>query len=122
VFDRTELPSSAVHLGLFCCEANIQTSLISTFLDHHIRQYFLSAFISFILYTAVLLRVRGHLIKDDQNRWRLQLFGRGNEWKLPLTRDVVDDTMLRVVQMMVWQVTSSSYCNALIEVFVAGIQ
>jgi hypothetical protein len=26
------------------------------------------------------------------------------------------------VQMMVWQVTSSSYCNALIEVFVAGIQ
>jgi len=64
--------------------------------------FFLSAFLSFILYSAVFLRVRGHLIKDSQNRWRLRFVAPGEEWKLSLTRDFIDNAMLKIVQKMVW--------------------
>jgi len=56
----------------------------------------------FVLYTAVLLRVRGNLVIDDQKKWRLQIMGRGEGWKLSVLRDPIDNAMLRVVRIMVW--------------------
>lgn len=62
---------------------------------------FLSAGVSFLLYVAVLLRVRGNLVVAG-GRWCLQFVPRGESWRLQIGRDVIDASMLRVAAQMVW--------------------
>ncbi|THU87007.1 hypothetical protein K435DRAFT_356926 [Dendrothele bispora CBS 962.96] len=62
---------------------------------------FLSASLSFILYTFVLLRVRGNLIRVE-GKWNLRFVPNGENWQLSLGRDLIDSTMLKVAQRMVW--------------------
>jgi len=63
---------------------------------------FISIGISFILYILVLLRVRGNLVRDRYHKWRLRFVGAGNEWKLAVTRDAIDNSMNKVAQKLVW--------------------
>jgi len=63
---------------------------------------FLSIAFSFILYILVLLRVRGNLVRDRYHNWRLRFVGKGDEWKLAVTRDPIDNSMNRVAQKLVW--------------------
>ncbi|KAI0280376.1 hypothetical protein BGY98DRAFT_914694, partial [Russula aff. rugulosa BPL654] len=42
----------------------------------------MSAFFSFMLYVAVLLRVRGNLIQDTAGKWSLRWIARGESWQL----------------------------------------
>jgi len=63
---------------------------------------FVSAGFSFILYSAVLLRVRGNLVKGSDNRWRLQFVPSGQEWQLAVSRDMIDNSMLGFAKKMVW--------------------
>ena len=62
---------------------------------------FMSAGLGFILYTMVLLRVRGNLTKIDCH-WRLRWIKRSEAWKLSISRDMLDTAMLRVAASMVW--------------------
>ncbi|KAG7446762.1 uncharacterized protein BT62DRAFT_893607 [Guyanagaster necrorhizus] len=62
---------------------------------------YISAGTSFILYTAILFRVRGNLIFVS-GRPRLRFVPRGQSWKLSILRDFIDSSMLRVVHQMVW--------------------
>ncbi|KAF5370389.1 hypothetical protein D9758_006926 [Tetrapyrgos nigripes] len=66
---------------------------------------FLSAFLSFILYTFVLLRVRGNLVRlesEGRYHWKLRFVPKGEGWQLSIGRDLIDSTMLKVAQNMVW--------------------
>ncbi|KAK7443270.1 hypothetical protein VKT23_015867 [Stygiomarasmius scandens] len=62
---------------------------------------FLSATLSFILYTIILLRVRGNLIRLNGS-WKLRFVPNGEGWQLSLGRDLIDSAMLKVAQNMVW--------------------
>ncbi|KAL6305957.1 hypothetical protein BKA93DRAFT_189530 [Sparassis latifolia] len=62
---------------------------------------FLSAGLSFILYTIVLLRVRGNLILVG-GKWSLRFVPRGERWQLALRRDNTDSSMMQVAARMVW--------------------
>ncbi|EIW55449.1 uncharacterized protein TRAVEDRAFT_38715 [Trametes versicolor FP-101664 SS1] len=62
---------------------------------------FLSAGLSFFLYAAVLLRVRGNLVKTS-GRWCLRFVPHGERWVLAIRRDAVDGYMMHVVARMVW--------------------
>jgi len=62
---------------------------------------FLSAGVGFFLYTAILLRVRGNLIRTE-GKWCFRHIPRGESWQLGFTRDLIDSCMVRVVQHMVW--------------------
>jgi len=62
---------------------------------------FVSAGLGFVLYTAILLRVRGNLYSED-GKWRLRFLARGEEWKLSVGRDIIDASMFRVAVNMVW--------------------
>ncbi|SJL12813.1 uncharacterized protein ARMOST_16244 [Armillaria ostoyae] len=62
---------------------------------------YISAGTSFILYTSILLRVRGNLIFVS-GMPRLRFVPRGQSWKLSILRDFIDSSMLRVVHQMVW--------------------
>ena len=64
-------------------------------------QEFVSAGLSFILYTAVLLRVRGNLVKTS-GKWHLRFVPRGDRWRLAIRRDAVDESMMRVAARMIW--------------------
>lgn len=64
-------------------------------------QEFLSAGLSFFLYAAVLLRVRGNLVKTS-GRWSLRFVPHGERWVLAIRRDAVDGYMMHVVARMVW--------------------
>jgi len=63
---------------------------------------FISIGFSFILYILVLLRVRGNLVRDRNHIWRLRFVGVGNEWKLSITRDAIDNSMNKVAHKLVW--------------------
>lgn len=65
-------------------------------------QEFISVATSFTLYILVVLRVRGNLVKDKQHKWHLRFIGQGNDWALAITRDVVDNSMNKVAQKLVW--------------------
>ncbi|THU87168.1 hypothetical protein K435DRAFT_842632, partial [Dendrothele bispora CBS 962.96] len=69
------------------------------FLEYFLE--FLSAGISIILFTAVILRVRGNLVRSD-GRWRLRFVPREESWQLSFERDLIDSSMLKVVQNMIW--------------------
>ncbi|KAK7443267.1 hypothetical protein VKT23_015864 [Stygiomarasmius scandens] len=62
---------------------------------------FLSAVVSIILYTFIILRVRGNMFKSD-GRWHLRFVPREESWKLSFERDLIDSCMLKVSQSMVW--------------------
>ncbi|KAK7683172.1 hypothetical protein QCA50_013845 [Cerrena zonata] len=62
---------------------------------------FLSAFLSFVLYTGILLCVRGNLIKSG-GRWRLRFVPNGESWQLSISRDRIDSAMVAVAVRMVW--------------------
>ncbi|KAF8156626.1 hypothetical protein B0H34DRAFT_468877 [Crassisporium funariophilum] len=63
---------------------------------------FMSAGFSFILYSAVILRVRGNLAKGSDGKWRLQFLPPGQEWQLAVSRDMLDNAMLSFAKKMVW--------------------
>lgn len=62
---------------------------------------FLSATLAFILNTIVLLRVRGNLV-HHQGKWKLQFISSDESWRLGFARDLIDSTMLKLAQRMVW--------------------
>ncbi|KAI0360552.1 hypothetical protein OH77DRAFT_696759 [Trametes cingulata] len=62
---------------------------------------FMSAGASFFLYTAVLLRVRGNLVKTS-GRWSLRFVPHGERWVLAIRRDAIDGYMMHVAARMVW--------------------
>ncbi|KAF8869397.1 hypothetical protein BD779DRAFT_698206 [Infundibulicybe gibba] len=67
-------------------------------------EYFISliaAGFEFLLYTAVLMRVRGNLV-HEAGRWRFRFVPPDQSWKLGLARDLIDGSMLKVAQNMVW--------------------
>lgn len=65
------------------------------------HQEFVSAGVGFILYSVVLLRVRGNLICNER-KWSLRWVPRGQSWQLAIGRDLIDSSMLKVAQHMVW--------------------
>ncbi|KAJ7599278.1 hypothetical protein C8J56DRAFT_916302 [Mycena floridula] len=62
---------------------------------------YLSAGLSFILYTAILLRVRGNLTIVDR-RPRLRFVSKEDTWKLALGRDYTDSSVFNAVKQMIW--------------------
>ncbi|KAM5531402.1 hypothetical protein V8D89_014926 [Ganoderma adspersum] len=62
---------------------------------------FISAGLSFALYTAVLLRVRGNLVRTS-GKWALRFVPHGERWRLAIRRDMVDSSMMQVAARMVW--------------------
>lgn len=70
-----------------------------TYLEYFFE--FLSAGLSFILYTFILLRVRGNIIRNG-GRYIIRFVPRGESWQLAIHRDLIDTSMLRVAARMVW--------------------
>lgn len=66
-----------------------------------ILQEFVSAGLSFALYTAVLLRVRGNLVRTS-GKWTLRFVPHGERWRLAIRRDAVDNSMMQVATRMIW--------------------
>jgi hypothetical protein len=62
---------------------------------------FFAAGLTFVLYTIILLRVRGNLTKVD-GKWKLQFLPSGESWKLSLSRDLLDMQVLNLVKRMIW--------------------
>ncbi|KAL7284100.1 hypothetical protein ACG7TL_001380 [Trametes sanguinea] len=62
---------------------------------------FVSAGLSFVLYIAVLLRVRGNLVRTS-GKWHLRFVPHGERWILAIRRDAVDGYMMRVASRIVW--------------------
>lgn len=79
-------------------------------MDALCQQEFLSAGLSFILYSFILLRVRGNLVSND-GKWSLRFVPSGDSWQLSFARDLVDSSMLRVTQIMVWYVIVSLFLS-----------
>ncbi|KAJ3712752.1 hypothetical protein DFJ43DRAFT_1034499 [Lentinula guzmanii] len=69
------------------------------FLEYFLE--FLSAGLSCVLFTIVLLRVRGNLLIID-GRWKFQHVRSCDSWQLAFSRDLIDTAMLRFAQSMVW--------------------
>lgn len=61
-----------------------------------------SAFVSFVLYVIVLLRVRGNLVKDSEGRWFLRWVSRNESWQLAFARDYLDSCTIKMVAIVVW--------------------
>jgi len=70
-----------------------------TFLEYFFE--FLSAGVSFMLYTIILLRVRGNIIRVG-GHYKLRFVPRGERWQLAIHRDFIDTSMLEVAARMVW--------------------
>ncbi|KAK7059797.1 Git3 domain-containing protein [Favolaschia claudopus] len=62
---------------------------------------YLSAGLGFVLHATIFLRMRGNLLQED-GKWTLRFVPRGESWQLSMRRDIVDSTMLQVVQQMMW--------------------
>ncbi|KAF7348502.1 hypothetical protein MVEN_01367700 [Mycena venus] len=69
----------------------------------------LSIVLSFVLYTATLLRARGNLLKVD-GRWKLRFLSAGESWKLDFGRDFTDTASLRLIQHMIWYPVAYAVC------------
>ncbi|EJD05423.1 uncharacterized protein FOMMEDRAFT_103454 [Fomitiporia mediterranea MF3/22] len=76
-----------------------------TYMEYFIE--FISAGLGFILYTLVLLRVRGNLIIVN-GRWHLRWITRSQAWQLSFARDLLDTAMLHVATNMVWYAVAYS--------------
>jgi hypothetical protein len=83
--------------GLWCW-ITAEYPMSRFFLEYFIE--FLSAGLGFLLYTAILLRVRGNLYSHD-GKWGLRFLAPGEGWKLSIGRDVIDSAILRVAVNMV---------------------
>jgi hypothetical protein len=64
-------------------------------------QEFFSVAISFVLYGAILLRIRGNLFRSSEG-WRLRFVPKGESWKLAVTRDSVDQAVLKAAYALMW--------------------
>ncbi|KAJ7742176.1 hypothetical protein DFH07DRAFT_836951 [Mycena maculata] len=77
--------------------------------SHYPReQIFLEYFLEYVLagwciflYTFIILRMRGNLVRQD-GKWSLRFLPPGESWQLALCRDLIDTVMLQAVQKMVW--------------------
>lgn len=78
-----------------------------TFLEYFFE--FLSASCSIILYTAIVLRVRGNLTAAS-GKWRLRFVPRGERWLLAVSRDFTDTCMMSVAARMVWHPVAYTVC------------
>jgi hypothetical protein len=65
-------------------------------------QEWMSALFSFILYVAVLLRVRGNIIQDVTGKWSLRWVPRRESWQLSFARDYLDSSTVRMAAIIVW--------------------
>lgn len=70
----------------------------------------MSAFFSFMLYVAVLLRVRGNLIQDTAGKWSLRWIARSESWQLGFARDYIDSCLVKMVAIIVWYASDPSPC------------
>jgi len=96
-------PKEQVYLEYFFVRAVpawILCNSAHSFVSHSFQEFF-SAGLSFILYSIVILRVRGNIIQSDGN-WCLRVVPRGQSWQLSFGRDLIDSAMLKVAQNMVW--------------------
>jgi hypothetical protein len=66
----------------------------------------MSAFFSFALYVAVLLRVRGNLIQDVAGKWSIRWIPRSESWQLGFARDYLDSCLVKMVAIIVWYARS----------------
>jgi hypothetical protein len=62
----------------------------------------MSAFFSFVLYVAVLLRVRGNLIQGPTGKWTLRWIPRSESWQLAFARDYLDSCTVKMAAIIVW--------------------
>ncbi|KAJ7034572.1 hypothetical protein C8F04DRAFT_1101405 [Mycena alexandri] len=62
---------------------------------------YLSAGFGIILYTFVLLRMRGNLVREE-GKWSLRFLPPGESWQLSLRRDLIDYSMVHAVEQMIW--------------------
>ncbi|PSR76196.1 hypothetical protein PHLCEN_2v8619 [Hermanssonia centrifuga] len=76
-----------------------------TFLEYFFE--WLSAGFSFIIYIAILLRVRGNLVRGKDG-WHIRYVPRSQRWQLAISRDWLDSTMMQVAARMVWYPVSYS--------------
>ncbi|KAI0635295.1 hypothetical protein C8Q77DRAFT_1107253 [Trametes polyzona] len=83
----------------YWCWITAKYPLEQLYLEYFLE--FLSAGLSFFLYTAVLLRVRGNLTRTS-GRWSLRFVPHGERWVLAIRRDAVDGHMMQVAARMVW--------------------
>jgi hypothetical protein len=65
-------------------------------------QEWMSAFFSFVLYVAVLLRVRGNLIQETSGKWSLRWITGSESWQLGFARDYLDSCLVKMVAIIVW--------------------
>ncbi|KAI9458884.1 hypothetical protein BJY52DRAFT_1223290 [Lactarius psammicola] len=84
----------------YWCWITHQYPIEQTLLEYVIE--WTSAFISFLLYVAVLLRVRGNLIKDSEGHWSLRWVPRSKSWQLAFARDYLDSCTIKIVAIIVW--------------------
>jgi len=84
----------------FWCWITHKYPLEQTLLEYAIE--WTSAFVSFLLYVAVLLRVRGNLVKDSEGRWFLRWVPYGDGWQLGFARDYLDSCTIKMVVIVVW--------------------
>lgn len=84
----------------FWCWITHQYPVEQTLLEYVIE--WMSAFVSFVLYVAVLLRVRGNLIKDKEGHWFLRWVPHGESWQLAFSRDYLDSCTIKMVAIVVW--------------------
>lgn len=96
-----ETPSKGPYFGISgdWCWITDEYRLEQTFLEYFF-EYFSAGF-SFLLYTAILLRVRGNLIIENR-RPRLRFVSKEDRWQLNLGRDFTDLSVSRAVKQMVW--------------------
>ncbi|KAJ7742174.1 hypothetical protein DFH07DRAFT_750608, partial [Mycena maculata] len=62
-------------------------------------EYFLeyvSAVFCIFLYTFIILRMRGNLVRQD-GKWSLRFLPPGESWQLALRRDLIDTVMLQII-------------------------
>lgn len=100
MLDYAELSARTTLLGVLLCKYLIYLGSCWPVLTH-IWQEFVSAGLSFALYTAVLLRVRGNLVRTS-GKWTLRFVPHGERWRLAIRRDMVDSSMMQVAARMVW--------------------
>ena len=68
----------------------------------------MSAFLSFVLYVGVLLRVRGNLIQDISGKWTLRWISWSESWQLGFARDYLDSCLVKMAAIIVWYVAPAS--------------
>jgi hypothetical protein len=104
VLDYTAVPClsdmSGIHDGKCLALRETDAPILTACLDR--IQEWMSAFSSFMLYVAVLLRVRGNLIQDTAGKWSLRWISRSESWQLGFARDYLDSCLVKMVAIIVW--------------------